>query len=74
GKIGNFVLTHEDYDQIDPEDMEMMDLRWSMENIARRVKKFMQITGRTDLLGKDSNLRFDMSKVQCFNSGEYRHF
>ncbi|XP_035834106.1 uncharacterized protein LOC110882178 [Helianthus annuus] len=30
GKIGNTNLTKEDYDQIDPEEMELIDIRWCM--------------------------------------------
>ena len=27
GKIGNSMMTKEDYDQVDPEEMELMDVR-----------------------------------------------
>ncbi|XP_021992061.1 uncharacterized protein LOC110888869 [Helianthus annuus] len=35
GKIGNSELTKEDYDQIYPEGMELIDLRWSREESPR---------------------------------------
>ena len=46
GKIGNINLTKEDYSQIDKKEMELMDLHWEMASIVRRVKDFMQKTGR----------------------------
>ncbi|MFS7940637.1 hypothetical protein Hanom_Chr05g00466761 [Helianthus anomalus] len=35
GKIGNTNLTKEEYDQIDPEEMELMDIRWCMASAVR---------------------------------------
>ncbi|KAM0046474.1 hypothetical protein Hdeb2414_s0009g00316761 [Helianthus debilis subsp. tardiflorus] len=48
GKIGNPMLTKEDYDQIDAEEMELMDIKWCMASVLRRAEKFKQITGRDD--------------------------
>ncbi|KAJ0805365.1 putative transcription factor interactor and regulator CCHC(Zn) family [Helianthus annuus] len=39
GKIGNPMLTKEDYDQIDAEEMELMDIKWCMASVMRRVEK-----------------------------------
>ncbi|KAJ0555482.1 hypothetical protein HanIR_Chr07g0302551 [Helianthus annuus] len=38
GKIGNTNLTKEDYDQIDPEEMELIDIRWCMASAVRRAQ------------------------------------
>ncbi|KAJ0899610.1 putative transcription factor interactor and regulator CCHC(Zn) family [Helianthus annuus] len=75
GKIGNPMLTKEDYDQIDAEEMELIDIKWCMASVMRRAEKFKQITGRDDF--RDANvsaLGFDKSKVTCFRCREKGHF
>ncbi|KAM0043256.1 hypothetical protein Hdeb2414_s0010g00339131 [Helianthus debilis subsp. tardiflorus] len=51
GKIGNTNLTKEDYDQIDPEEMELIDIRWAMASAFRRAQRFIEITGRKTIGG-----------------------
>ncbi|KAJ0741931.1 putative transcription factor interactor and regulator CCHC(Zn) family [Helianthus annuus] len=75
GKIRNPMLTNEDYDQIDAEEMELMDIKWCMASVLRRAEKFKQIMGRDDF--RDANvltLGFDKSKVTCFRCREKGHF
>ncbi|KAF5810764.1 hypothetical protein HanXRQr2_Chr04g0173431 [Helianthus annuus] len=55
GKIGNTNLTKEDYDQIDPEEMELIDTRWCMASAVRRAQRFMEITGRKTIGGPSTN-------------------
>ncbi|KAJ0808800.1 putative transcription factor interactor and regulator CCHC(Zn) family [Helianthus annuus] len=75
GKIGNPMLTKEDYDQIDAEEMELMDIKWCMASVLRRAEKFKQITGRDDFRDANvSTLGFDKSKVTCFRCREKGHF
>ncbi|KAJ0927083.1 putative transcription factor interactor and regulator CCHC(Zn) family [Helianthus annuus] len=75
GKIGNPMLTKEDYDQIDAEEMELMDIKWCMASVLRRAEKFKQITGRDDFREAHvSTLGFDKSKVTCFHCREKGHF
>ncbi|MFS7988100.1 putative transcription factor interactor and regulator CCHC(Zn) family [Helianthus anomalus] len=75
GRIGNPMLTKEDYDQIDAEEMELMDIKWCMASVLRRAEKFKQITGRDDFLDANvSTLGFDKSKVTCFRCREKGHF
>ncbi|MFS7914107.1 hypothetical protein Hanom_Chr02g00149501 [Helianthus anomalus] len=42
--ISNPATLDEDYDQIDPDDLEEMDLQWQMAMISRHVKRFMNRT------------------------------
>ncbi|KAJ0479976.1 hypothetical protein HanIR_Chr13g0626241 [Helianthus annuus] len=35
GRIGNPMLTKEDYDQIDAEEMELMDIKWCMASVGK---------------------------------------
>ncbi|KAM0052324.1 putative transcription factor interactor and regulator CCHC(Zn) family [Helianthus debilis subsp. tardiflorus] len=74
GKIGNPDMTKEDYDQIDPEEMELIDIKWGMASLVRRAQRFMEITGRNSLSGPDQKLGFDKSKVTCFKCKEKGHF
>ncbi|XP_035843881.1 uncharacterized protein LOC118490381 [Helianthus annuus] len=62
GKIGNTNLTKEDYDQIDPEEMELIDIQWAMASAVRRAQRFMEITGRKTIGGPSTKLGFDKSK------------
>ena len=70
GQIGNPTLTSEDYDQIDKDEMELMDIQWAFPSVVRRAKNFMERTGRREI-GATSNTRygFDKEKVTCFNCG-----
>ncbi|KAJ0493117.1 putative transcription factor interactor and regulator CCHC(Zn) family [Helianthus annuus] len=74
GKIGNTNLTKEDYDQIDPEEMELIDIRWVMASAVRRAQRFMEITGRKTIGGPSTKLGFDKSKVTCFKCKQKGHF
>ncbi|KAJ0614576.1 putative transcription factor interactor and regulator CCHC(Zn) family [Helianthus annuus] len=75
GRIGNPMLTKEDYDQLDAEEMELMDIKWCLASVLRRAEKFKLITGRNDFLDAHvSTLGFDKSKVTCFRCREKGHF
>ncbi|KAJ0905847.1 putative transcription factor interactor and regulator CCHC(Zn) family [Helianthus annuus] len=75
GQIGNINLTQEDYQQIDKEEMDLMDIKWAFASAVRRAKDFMERTGRTSLESKkDTKYGFDKQAVKCFNCGERGHF
>ncbi|KAJ0786545.1 putative transcription factor interactor and regulator CCHC(Zn) family [Helianthus annuus] len=74
GKIGNTSLTKEEYDQIDPEEMELIDIQWCMASVVRRAQRFMEITGRNSIGGPSTKLGFDKSKVTCFKFKKKGHF
>ncbi|KAM0043739.1 putative transcription factor interactor and regulator CCHC(Zn) family [Helianthus debilis subsp. tardiflorus] len=74
GKIGNTNLTKEDYDQIDPEEMELINIRWCMASAVRQAQRFMEITGRKSIGGPSTKLGFDKSKVTCFKCKQKGHF
>ncbi|KAF5759072.1 putative transcription factor interactor and regulator CCHC(Zn) family [Helianthus annuus] len=74
GKIGNTNLTKEDYDQMDPEEMELIDIRWAMASAVRRAQRFMEITGRKTIGGPSTKLGFDKTKVTCFKCKQKGHF
>ncbi|KAJ0916904.1 putative transcription factor interactor and regulator CCHC(Zn) family [Helianthus annuus] len=73
--IGNINMTNEDYQQIDRDEMELMDIKWAFASAVRRAKDFMARTGRTSLEGKnDTKYGFDNNAVTYFNCGERGHF
>ncbi|KAJ0683170.1 putative transcription factor interactor and regulator CCHC(Zn) family [Helianthus annuus] len=75
GQIGNINLTQEDYQQIDKEEMDLMDIKWAFASAVRGAKDFMERTGRTSLESKkDTKYGFDKQAVKCFNCGERGHF
>nr|GEU53280.1 retrovirus-related Pol polyprotein from transposon TNT 1-94 [Tanacetum cinerariifolium] len=66
-------LTKEDLEQIDPDDLEEMDLHWEMAILTIRAKRFMKRTGRSlDMNGQ--RIGFDKTKVECFNCHKNGHF
>ncbi|KAM0069569.1 putative transcription factor interactor and regulator CCHC(Zn) family [Helianthus debilis subsp. tardiflorus] len=75
GQIGNINLTNEDYQQIDRDEMELMDIKWAFASAVRRAKDYMSRTGKTTLESKmDTKYGFDKDAVTCFNCGEKGHF
>ncbi|KAM0052030.1 putative transcription factor interactor and regulator CCHC(Zn) family [Helianthus debilis subsp. tardiflorus] len=75
GRIGNPMLTKEDYDQIDAEELELMDVKSCLASACRRAEKFQQITGRDEFRGMAASpLGFDKSKVTCFRCKGKGHF
>ncbi|GKD76904.1 ribonuclease H-like domain-containing protein [Tanacetum coccineum] len=59
--------------QIDPDDLEEMDLQWEMAMLTIRARRFIKRTGRQlDVNGK--RVGFDRSKVECYNCHKYGHF
>ncbi|KAF5800382.1 putative transcription factor interactor and regulator CCHC(Zn) family [Helianthus annuus] len=75
GRIGNPMLTKKDYDQIDAEELELMDIKWCLASAVRRAEKFTQIIGRDEFHEMGASLiGFDKSKVTCFCCKEKGHF
>ncbi|GJT73454.1 ribonuclease H-like domain-containing protein [Tanacetum coccineum] len=59
--------------QIDPDDLEEMDLQWEMAMLTIRARRFIKRTGRKlDVNGQ--RVGFDRSKVECYNCHKYGHF
>ncbi|KAJ0604673.1 putative transcription factor interactor and regulator CCHC(Zn) family [Helianthus annuus] len=71
GELKKEMFTAEDMYQVDPDDMEEMDLKWQMAMITLRLKKFQDKTGKRLGLGKAG---FDRSKLRCYNCKNLGHF
>ncbi|KAJ0575152.1 hypothetical protein HanIR_Chr05g0209571 [Helianthus annuus] len=57
GRIGNPMLTKEDYDQIDAEEMELMDIKWALKGHFKRECKNQEPRGAKESSGKDDYYR-----------------
>ncbi|GJX75667.1 putative ribonuclease H-like domain-containing protein [Tanacetum coccineum] len=66
-------LAQEDLEQIDPDDLEEMDLQWEMVMLTIRARRFIKRTGRKlDVNGQ--RVGFDGTKVECYNCHKNCHF
>ncbi|GKB10360.1 ribonuclease H-like domain-containing protein [Tanacetum coccineum] len=67
-------LVHEDLQQIHPDDMEEMDLRWQMAMLTMRARRFLKNTRRKLTVNGNETIGFDKSKVECYNCHKRGHF
>ncbi|GJR70830.1 ribonuclease H-like domain-containing protein [Tanacetum coccineum] len=67
-------LVHEDLQQIHPDDMEEIDLRWQMAMLTMRARRFLKNTGRKLTVNGNETIGFDKSKVECYNCHKRGHF
>ncbi|GKF32199.1 ribonuclease H-like domain-containing protein [Tanacetum coccineum] len=51
-----------------------MYLRWNIAMLTMRARRFLKNTGRKPNMGNKERIRFDKSKVECFNCHKRRHF
>ncbi|GJW47469.1 retrovirus-related pol polyprotein from transposon TNT 1-94 [Tanacetum coccineum] len=54
-------LAHEDLQQIHPDDIEEIDLRWQMAMLTMRAKRFLKNTGRKLTVNGNETIGFDTS-------------
>nr|GEX71685.1 hypothetical protein [Tanacetum cinerariifolium] len=67
-------LVHEDLEQIHPDDMEEMDLRWQMAMLTMRARSFLNKTRRKLNINGNETIGFDKSNVECYNCHKRGHF
>ncbi|GJT62238.1 putative ribonuclease H-like domain-containing protein [Tanacetum coccineum] len=73
-KFNSSQLDNEDLKQINPDDLEEIDLKWQMAMLTMRARRFLKKTRRnlgvngTDIIG------FDKTKVECYNCHRRGHF
>ncbi|GJX95384.1 putative ribonuclease H-like domain-containing protein [Tanacetum coccineum] len=67
-------LVHEDLQQIRPDDIEEMDLRWQMAMLTMRAIRFLKNTGRKLTVNGNETIGYDKSKVECYNCQKRGHF
>ncbi|GKC07508.1 putative ribonuclease H-like domain-containing protein [Tanacetum coccineum] len=54
--------------------MEEMDLRWQMAMLTMSARRFLKNTGRKLTVNDNETIRFDKSKVECYNFHKRGHF
>ncbi|GKA87165.1 retrotransposon protein, putative, ty3-gypsy subclass, partial [Tanacetum coccineum] len=67
-------LDNENLQQINPDDLEEMDLRWQMAMLTIRAMRFLKNTGRKFFMNGTETIGFDKSKVECYNCHKRGHF
>ncbi|GKB68935.1 ribonuclease H-like domain-containing protein [Tanacetum coccineum] len=67
-------LDHKDLEQLDEFDLEEMDLKWQVAMISLRLKKFYKKIRRKLHFDAKEPVRFDKTKVECYNCHKTRHF
>ncbi|GJS23154.1 ribonuclease H-like domain-containing protein [Tanacetum coccineum] len=67
-------LDNEDLQQIHPDDLEEMDLRWQMAMLTMRARRFLKNTRRKFFVNGIETIGFDKSKVECYNFHKRGHF
>ncbi|GJX22350.1 ribonuclease H-like domain-containing protein [Tanacetum coccineum] len=67
-------LNNEDLQQIYPDDLEEMDLRWQMAMLTMRAMRFLKNTRRKFSVNDTETIGFDKSKVECYNCHKRGHF
>nr|GEU62452.1 hypothetical protein [Tanacetum cinerariifolium] len=67
-------LVHEDLEQIHPNDMEEIDLRWQMAMLTMKARRFLKKTRRKLTVNGNETIGFDKSNVECYNCHKMGHF
>ncbi|GJR69985.1 ribonuclease H-like domain-containing protein [Tanacetum coccineum] len=67
-------LDNEDLQQINPDDLEEIDLRWNIDMLTMRERRFLKNTRRKLDIANKERIGFDKSKVKCFNCHKRGHF
>ncbi|GJX57234.1 ribonuclease H-like domain-containing protein [Tanacetum coccineum] len=67
-------LDNEDLQKINPDDLEKIDLRWQMAMLTMRARRFLKNTRRKLTVNGNETIRFDKSKVECYNCHKRGHF
>ncbi|GJR99761.1 ribonuclease H-like domain-containing protein [Tanacetum coccineum] len=63
-----------DLQQIHPDDLEEMDLRWHMAMLTIRARRFLKNTVRKLRVNGNDTIGFDKSKMECYNCHKRGHF
>ncbi|GKF08946.1 ribonuclease H-like domain-containing protein, partial [Tanacetum coccineum] len=67
-------LDNKNLQQINPDDLEEMNLRWQMTMLTMRARRFLKNIGRKLTVNGNETIGFDKSKVKCYNCHKMGHF
>nr|GEU47259.1 hypothetical protein [Tanacetum cinerariifolium] len=65
---------HEDLEQIYPDDMEEMDLRWQLAMLTMRARRFLKKIEWKLTINGNETIGFDKYNMDCYNCHKRRHF
>ncbi|GJY07364.1 retrovirus-related pol polyprotein from transposon TNT 1-94 [Tanacetum coccineum] len=67
-------LANEDLQQLHPDDLKEMDLRWQMTMLTMRARRFLKNTRRKLTINGNETIGLDKPKVECYNYHKRGHF
>ncbi|GKB63555.1 ribonuclease H-like domain-containing protein, partial [Tanacetum coccineum] len=67
-------LANKDLQQLHPDDLEEIDLRWQMAMLTMRARRFLKNTVRKVTINGNETIGFDKFKVECYNCHKRGHF
>ncbi|GJW90296.1 hypothetical protein Tco_0167849 [Tanacetum coccineum] len=67
-------LDNEDLQQINPDDLKEIDLRWQMAMLTMRARRLLKNTRRKLTINGNETIGFNKSKVECYNSHKRGQF
>ncbi|GKD16093.1 ribonuclease H-like domain-containing protein [Tanacetum coccineum] len=73
-QLNSSQLDNEDLQQINPDDLEEMNLRWQMAMLTMRARRFLKNTRTKFSMNGTKTIGFDKSKVECYNCHKKGHF
>ncbi|GJR62197.1 hypothetical protein Tco_1504359 [Tanacetum coccineum] len=73
-QLSSLQLANKDLQQLHPDDLEGIDLRWQMAILTMRAKRFLKNTGRKLTINVNETIGFDKSKVECYKYHKRGYF
>nr|GEW48439.1 copia protein [Tanacetum cinerariifolium] len=67
-------LVNEDLEQIHPDDLEEIDLKWQIAMLTMRARRFLKNIRKKLNLNRNDSVAFDKTKVECYNCHKRDHF
>nr|GEV24270.1 hypothetical protein [Tanacetum cinerariifolium] len=71
---GTLLIALPDLKQINPDDLEEMDVKWQIAMLTMRAKTFLKRTRRNLGTNGIDTIGFNISKVECYNCHRRGHF
>ncbi|GJZ15495.1 ribonuclease H-like domain-containing protein [Tanacetum coccineum] len=69
-----YAVSTQDLQQLYPDDLEEIDLRWQMAMLTMRARRFLKNTGRKVTINGNETIGFDKFKVECYNCHKRGYF
>ncbi|GKE65653.1 ribonuclease H-like domain-containing protein [Tanacetum coccineum] len=67
-------VSKEEFQEIDADDLEKIDLKWQMAMLTMRARRFLNKTSRKINANGSKTIGFNKSKVKCYNCHKKGHF